>query len=32
MPTYSVSQLNALVRAQLENDYRDLWVEGEISN
>ena len=32
MPTYTVSQLNAHVRAQLESDYRDLWVEGEISN
>ena len=32
MITYTVSQLNARIRAQLESDYRDIWVEGEISN
>ena len=32
MTTYTVSQLNARIRAQLESDYRDIWVEGEISN
>ena len=31
-PTYTVSQLNAHVRRLLEGDFRDLWVEGEISN
>ena len=30
--TYTVSQLNAHVRRLLEGDFRDLWVEGEISN
>ena len=28
MITYTVSQLNARIRAQLESDYRDIWVEG----
>ncbi|MDO4643732.1 MAG: exodeoxyribonuclease VII large subunit [Cardiobacteriaceae bacterium] len=32
MTTYTVSQLNVHVRNLLEGDFRDIWVEGEISN
>jgi len=28
---YSVSELNAAIRAALENEFPDIWVSGEIS-
>ena len=29
---YTVSQFNRLIQKKLEDDFSDVWVEGEISN
>lgn len=31
-PVYSISELNAAVKAQLEGNFRQVWLSGEISN